>query len=279
MARSLDGTSSDKIDCGTSSVLNPTTAMSFSCWINSPFSNAYNVLFSRYLDGSHYVVLQPKSSGKIAFYYVAFSGLTSSYDGGGTYTIGANTWAQVGFSIPPTAGYASGYVNGLWDFDTNTLTTGGVAETSGANTYIGYNAGAGANGIDGLIAEAAVWNVDLTAGEMAILGKGFSPLFVRPNSLVAYWPLIGRTSPEIDVVGGFNGTLTGTGTAPHPRVIMPSRPLIGHATAAAAPSGRIFKLAGYGGGLVGAPRGLVAKPKRKRVIMPPPIERPVHVSR
>jgi len=51
----------------------------------------------------------------------------------------------------------------------------------------------------GRIAEAAIWNVALTDAEVAILADGFSPLLVRPASLVAYWPLIGRYSPEIDI--------------------------------------------------------------------------------
>jgi hypothetical protein len=52
------------------------------------------------------------------------------------------------------------------------------------------------------VAEAAIWNVELTHDEMAILGTGMSPLAVRPGSLVGYWPVVGRTSPEIGVVGG-----------------------------------------------------------------------------
>jgi len=42
----------------------------------------------------------------------------------------------------------------------------------------------------GRIAEAAVWNVALTDVEVAILAAGYSPTFVRPASIVAYWPLI-----------------------------------------------------------------------------------------
>lgn len=80
---------------------------------------------------------------------------------------------------------------------------------------------------DGDIAEVAAWDVALTAAEVATLGAGYSPLFVRPASLVAYWPIIGRNSPSIDRVGGFNMTVTNApATVAHPRVIMPSRPRI-----------------------------------------------------
>jgi hypothetical protein len=56
-----------------------------------------------------------------------------------------------------------------------------------------------------------------------LLSLGYSPLFVRPQSLVAYWPLIGRNSPELELIGGQGGTLTGTTQAEHPRIIRPKR--------------------------------------------------------
>ncbi|OGU80429.1 MAG: hypothetical protein A2W11_00760 [Ignavibacteria bacterium RBG_16_35_7] len=73
----------------------------------------------------------------------------------------------------------------------------------------------------GNIAEAAVWNIALTIGEIAILAKGFSPLFVRPQNLVAYWPLINTN--DIDIVGGFNMTAFNTpSVATHPRIYLPT---------------------------------------------------------
>lgn len=56
----------------------------------------------------------------------------------------------------------------------------------------------------GLVAEAAFWNIALTDAEVAILAKGFSPLFVRPQNLVAYWPLI--RDEDQDRVGGYDLT-------------------------------------------------------------------------
>lgn len=76
---------------------------------------------------------------------------------------------------------------------------------------------------DGSIAEVGIWNVALTAAEVAILGAGYSPLFVRPQSLVGYWPLIGRTSPEIDLIGKRDLTLFNSPTtSEHPPVIYPA---------------------------------------------------------
>lgn len=76
--------------------------------------------------------------------------------------------------------------------------------------------------LTGNIAEAAVWNIALDAADIASLAKGYSPLLVRPESLVAYWPLIGNFSPEINVVGGVNLTVTDATKFPHPRIIYPS---------------------------------------------------------
>lgn len=87
---------------------------------------------------------------------------------------------------------------------------------------------------DGEIAEACIYNVALSDAEVALLAQGISPLHVRPNDLVGYWPLIGRHSPEIDIVGGFDMTVNGTPTAAshinivtRPPLYMPGAPATG----------------------------------------------------
>lgn len=72
----------------------------------------------------------------------------------------------------------------------------------------------------GYLAECGIWNAALTDAEVAVLAEGYSPLLVRPQSLVSYWPLIGRTSPEIDPVGGSDLTLVnGPTVGAHTRVL------------------------------------------------------------
>jgi hypothetical protein len=62
--------------------------------------------------------------------------------------------------------------------------------------------------LTGRVAEAAWWSAALTAAEVAMLAKGFSPLMVRRASLAAYLPLLPPPSTGqnvlnfIDVVGG-----------------------------------------------------------------------------
>ena len=71
---------------------------------------------------------------------------------------------------------------------------------------------------DAKIAEAAVWDVALTAAEVAQLATGAHPFTVRPGSIVYYNPIIGKFSPEIDWVSGNNTTVTGAVEFAHPRI-------------------------------------------------------------
>lgn len=75
----------------------------------------------------------------------------------------------------------------------------------------------------GDLAEVAVWNIALSDADVLMLSLGVSPLLVRPDGLVFYVPLIGRYSPEIEVVGGLNMTVTGATQSEHPRVFYPGR--------------------------------------------------------
>lgn len=125
------------------------------------------------------------------------------------------------------------------------FTPSGTLLTSDDKLYLG-NRAADDLTTDGRIAEFAKWNRVLTAAEAAILGAGYSPLFI-PNGLVLYAPLIGRFSPELDVIGGTTGTVSGgTGTANHPRIIYPARNQTRFPGAAAA-TGRIFRVPALNG--------------------------------
>lgn len=75
----------------------------------------------------------------------------------------------------------------------------------------------------GSLAEAAIWDVALTDDDVLILSKGYSPLLVKPESLLLYVPLI-RSNDE-DLIGGLSLTSFGIGSADitaHPRVFYPS---------------------------------------------------------
>lgn len=73
-------------------------------------------------------------------------------------------------------------------------------------------------------AEQAIWKVALDAAEVMALYRGYTPLDIRPASLVAYWPLGGHYG-QSDVDrwnGGFSLTPSGSPTwADHYRVRYP----------------------------------------------------------
>ena len=70
--------------------------------------------------------------------------------------------------------------------------------------------------MNGLIAEVGIWNVALTADEIASLADGMTCDKVRPQSLVFYAPLVRELQ---DVKGGLTITNNnGATVANHPRV-------------------------------------------------------------
>lgn len=156
--------------------------------------------------------------------------------------ISANTWHH---SLAVNASDASHivYLDGAAGSEDTTDETPDLS-TGSRFTWIGANYhSAVQDHMDGRIAEVAMWSAGLTVGEAAILAAGYSPLFVRPQNLVAYWPLIrdvagDGTGNDNDIVGNnviapFNTPTIGT----HPRVIKPHGIWTPHKGVAAAPTG------------------------------------------
>lgn len=100
----------------------------------------------------------------------------------------------------------------------NRLAIGARLATNVAGTFL-----------DGGIADVALWNVALSADEIAALAKGISPLLIRPAALAFYAPLVRQL---INLKGAAALSLTGTGAvADHLPIFMPRRSVVGiHAT-------------------------------------------------
>ena len=154
-----------------------------------------------------------------------------------TATGAINTWMHIaGVFVPNGAitdtrtAYLSGAnaVSNLTDHTPANMGETGIGFKCGSTDTLWFS---------GRIAEAAIWDVVLDAAELLTLAAGFSPLLVRPSALAAYWPFISRASPEIDIVGGFNLTLTGTAVAEHPRILYPDGVVLGRHTDAAPAAG------------------------------------------
>ncbi len=105
---------------------------------------------------------------------------------------------------------------------TTSFACGASARTTGA--VIGSLRAIGETGfdIDGETCEFGCWDVILSGNDFAALGDQVSPRMVRPDALVGYLPIYGRSSPEVDEISGNTWTINGTLTrANHPRTIFP----------------------------------------------------------
>lgn len=173
----------------------------------------------------------------------------------GTWTMSrpaTGAWHQIGLTYDntSTSNNPAMYLDGSSVTVTTSTAPVGTASTSTDPYGVGNRPSDKARVWDGMIAEWAVWNVILSAGEMAALGAGFSPLLVRPQSLVSYCPMV-ETSNIRDWFRTNAPTVTGTLNQPHPgRIIYPSRRRL-IIPAAAAPAGNAeftkqFALLGVG---------------------------------
>jgi len=85
--------------------------------------------------------------------------------------------------------------------------------------------------LSGMAGEVAIWNVALTAADALILAAGYSPLFVKPENLVHYYPLI--RDGDQDRVSGQHLADSGSPTiVDHPAVIYPATSMLSYKTGA-----------------------------------------------
>lgn len=133
----------------------------------------------------------------------------------------ANEWHHIliTYDSSSSANDPIAYVDGSSTSVTETGTApSGTIDTNTSAYWIG-NREAEDRVWDGSLAEFTIWNAILTADEAAAVGKGVSPLTIRPMSLIEYIPLYGPTN---SYVSGAT-TLTGTLIQPHPRIHSPAR--------------------------------------------------------
>ena len=141
-----------------------------------------------------------------------------------TATYSINTWHHA-VGMIETGG--KGYVS----LDGNTIVSSaayfGAAALSGLDTtaigaFIEPN-GTFSNYCNAHLSMGAIWSNTIPIADINALADGYTPLLIREDVLESYWPLIGRTSPEIDVVGGYNMTLSANppAIADNPRIIYP----------------------------------------------------------
>jgi hypothetical protein len=217
MAYEFAQASAQKLNAGTSFSVSGYGSFSVGAWF---YENAANtstigraIVCKDNLTSQRQFNLSTLSS-KVRFFVGNTSGLAIRRDTSTNIT--SATWQHVcGVLTASTA--CDIYYNGTLD---NGVTSGTAPAAAGASTSPlligGFDTGDTAFHLDGRIAEVGIWNVALTAEEIASLAKGMSCDKVRPQNLVFYAPLIRDLQ---DVRGGLTITNNNAATvATHPRV-------------------------------------------------------------
>lgn len=209
MARNFTGSSADYLDSGVTSPWDFGTGdFTLSALVRTTDTNSPSV-FGCYSGGNDYWL--GLFSGAAAF---SRNGNVASES---PATVNDGVWHQLGGSRVGSTHYV--YVDGVQKGSSSP----GGSSSPNANLLIGKFSSLFAAPFPGDIAEAAVWGAGLTAAQHLMLAARYSPLLVAPESLIAYWPIVGRGSPEVDLVGGYSATVNGTTTVAHPRIIYPKR--------------------------------------------------------
>ena len=214
MARNFVRTSSQYLTAGNSPVSEPPITMA--CWFKTDdlsHTANYTLLGLQNTSNGHRMNLffLPQTSDLVAA-AVTIGGTSAQANSGTSCSV--NTWHHV-CGVFTSNSSRTVYLDGG---NSSTNTTSVTPTYSPATVGIGARHNGTAWGLfaQADIAECGIWNVSLTADEIASLADGMTCDKVRPQSLVFYAPLV-RTLQ--DVKGGLTITNNNTATvANHPRV-------------------------------------------------------------
>lgn len=192
--------------------------VTMACWVNADLVGADAAVSLSTATALNSISIQLTNTGVLRARSSTTGGVVASADT--TATVSANTWAHIAGVFTSNTSRTA-YIDGGNAVTNTTSNNPSASSFNTTNIGVRYETSR-ANYFGGEIAEVGIWSVALTAAEIASLAKGVSPLMIRPASLISYWPLIGQTSPEIDLHGRFEMTVSGAVAAEHPRVYMPS---------------------------------------------------------
>lgn len=117
----------------------------------------------------------------------------------GTTSAGTNRFYHVCATFPSSTS-AKLYVDGALEYSGTATVSADGFDTIGigarkSTTWGGF--------FTGTLAEVAVWSQELNASEVAQLASGLTPNAVRPGARVAYIPLWGSSTPEVELWRGY----------------------------------------------------------------------------
>lgn len=121
-----------------------------------------------------------------------------------TTSYSSGVWHHVCAVIASTTSAAIYIDGGSKGTDTNPIDPSGITQVTLAGR-------SNADYLVGKIGHAAFWDIALDDEEVASLSAGVSPLRMRRDNLITYWPLNGQDT-EVDVIGGISLTEIGAPT-------------------------------------------------------------------
>lgn len=219
MSRTATWSSSNYMLAGASPI--SAAPLTIACWSKGTVSNKRNCVYIHTdgaASGRHQFALGATSgTNGVARFVVADGSGSTALEGADNYV--ENEWNHLlAVASSSTSRYA--YTNGVAGSEgTTSRVPSGLDEV-----FLGTRNAQNEHAV-GAIAEASVWDAVLTQAEIDLLNLGYSALFVRPQNLVAYWPLVGRSDPEMDLFDR-NTALSEVGTVSvdtHPPIIYPRR--------------------------------------------------------
>lgn len=178
-------------------------------WFYIYDSTAYRAMFTLYLDSANHYIMQATTGNQIQAYTEAINIHDEAVT---TTTFEDNTWNHAFASFPATNRRIARLNAGGEDIETTDR-----VPLLPDETYIGIRGTA--SDMNGRLAELAVWDTALTHAENWQLSNGVPPIFIRPQNLVAYWPLV--SAEDLDWFRRYDMTAqNGPTTAIHPPKVL-----------------------------------------------------------
>lgn len=209
MARAFPGSGTNYYNVGDVAPIDITgTALTVACWHKPTTTPGQSIVAKSNAAGTNSQYDLQLLSNVVRFFIGnAGGGSIDAVSGATTVTTGA--WHHLcGVKNGTGAGALKVYLDGAQDGS-------GTSNLTIANSTQPLRFGTASDlttcQTNGPLAEIAIWDVALSAAEIAALAKGVSPLLIRRDHLKGYWPLYAVGSTEADLSGGASpASLTGT---------------------------------------------------------------------
>lgn len=228
MARDFNGTT-DRIDYG--NVFDPSSNANGWTWAGWVFPDNVNRATAQYFWTAHtsgdtnvgsIAQIANNGAGSGALVMTIQRATTATSRTSNSSSLSASAWSHVAYTWSGGTAQTTCkmYVNGTEvGYATGADGVGAVLASVGSHSLGGRIFDDNRN-FDGREAECGLWDVVLTAAEIAVLAARVAPILVQPSALQFYWPIV---RGQQDAIAGQGGTLDGTTVVDHPRIIYPHR--------------------------------------------------------